>query len=511
MKRRLCIGIQKSAASWDAVLNNLGVFYEEVDYQKSLIESYSTVILNDQPNREQIQQLNTYLNNSGSILEFPDLKVYFQKSQVSKSTSQTLINKTVQQAFKHIPYVDVSGNIQLHKDSELFEGLIHFQNHEEGSLAFFGIDVSSQVQKTGYTRKRFYSTAGDYPDEIVSKVSKHELLELLSSTLRELHYRQGLPFISKWTSPSEKQVFGFRIDSDFGDQQSVDDLYYVLKKHSISGTWFLHVEAHQEWLEHFHDFEDQEIALHGYQHGTSNSESKVRSNIETGKEYLKSAGLNFDGFCAPYGIWNKALASSLTESSFSYSTEFTFAYEGFPIQPIGEALPLQIPIHPICTGSLNRRKYSIDSMKEYFEQVLEKKAGRFEPIFFYHHPLQHGLEVIDSILEEINKLNLKNMTFSDFATFWKSREALNCETFFDGNQIQIQSTSDTKKLIKISSNHDSFDLVESKNGQIELKETSKFSYSNSYLPEPKQVQELKTQDLRLLKTSLWDWKNRIRL
>jgi hypothetical protein len=511
MKRRLCIGIQKITPAWDALLNNLGVSFEQIDYKKTLVGNYSTIVLNSQPNSEQTQLLASYLSDSGSVLEIAGNLIFTDKDNISSLSAKTLIGNTEYPGFEHIPFLDVFSNIQVYNNSELFDGLIHFKSHIAGSVAFFGVDVADLIQQSGYSRKRFYSTFGEHPDEIVSKISKHQLLQSFLSVLKESHYRQGLPFVTKWTSPSSKPVFGFRIDSDFGDQTSIDNLYSVLKKHDISATWFLHVKAHQNWLEHFQSFDKQEIALHGYHHGTSKSKSKTYSNIQTGKECLQQAGFNFDGFCAPYGIWNEALKKSLSDDSFSYTSEFTFAYDGYPIQPVDGDLPLQIPIHPICTGSLSRKRYSPDEMKKYFKQVFDQKLGRFEPIFFYHHPLQTGLDVMDDIFEMVKEHDLHNMTFSDFARFWKSRDQFLFEAWFQNDEIQIEKISENDLLLNISMDHNSFDLLESNNIKFDLSKTPNFKYSNFYLPEPQQVHELRKRDLRLLKTSLLDWKNRIRL
>jgi len=511
MKRRLCIAIQKRTPDWDAILNYLGVWFEEIDYNKPLAQYYSVIILNDHPKPDQVELLKTYLNNSGSILEVKDNLLSTKKSETKNSSVQTLARNTPHESFEHISFVDLFADVRLHKNSELFEGLIHFHEKEKGTIAFFGADVASLIQQSGYMRKRFFSSAGEHPDEIVSKVSKHQLLELFAATLKELHYRQELPFISKWTSPTEKPVFGFRIDSDFGDQKSIDDLYEVLKRHDIAGTWFLHVEAHEEWLNHFKELENQEIALHGYRHGSSSSYQKTIKNIESGEERLHEAGIEFNGFCAPYGIWNQALEQSLTKKSFVYSSEFTFAYDGYPVEPAGGNLPLQIPIHPICTGSLNRRRYSSSDMEAYFEQVLNQKLGRFEPVFFYHHPLQPGLEVIDTIFEKVRSLSFENLTFSEYTEFWKQRKEFTLNAWLDDDKLKIQSDSDQNLFLKVSTSVGGFNLIDNFAGSIDLPKTPKYKYSNSYLLESEQVHELRKKDLRLLKTSLLDWKNRIRL
>lgn len=511
MKQRLCIGIQERNTAWDVVLNQLGVWYEEVNYDLELHHEYSVIILNKKPERAQRSALKSFVKNNGGLLEVGDNLVFLEKNHTRSSHIDTLINYDREGFLSHISHVDVHAKVRLHKDSELLEGLVHFSTDDHLKLAFLGADVGKLIQTNGYRRKRFFSRNGEHPDEIVSKVSKHDLTEVLKAVLKELHFRRSLPFIEKWTSPTSKPVFCFRIDSDFGDKESMDDLYATIQKHRKSATWFLHVDAHKVWLTHFNSYQKQEFALHGYEHGTSESYKKVDRNIQTGQEHLEKANIDFKGFCAPYGIWNTALEKSLKNFDFEYTSEFTFCYDGLPLQPAEDQLPLQVPIHPICTGSLNRRKYSIEDMKGYFEDVLSNKLSRFEPALFYHHPLQPGLSVIDHLLELTDIQEFENLTFGEFAAYWKERDRFTYEAYLTDGKVTIEKSSGNDKLIQVSLNHSEFDLVSTNKDIINLTKTTKLKYSKPYLPQPEEISEMRKRDLKLLKTSLIDWKNRGRL
>lgn len=511
MKKRLCIGIQSLDEEWQVVLNQIGVWFEETDYSNDLLNNYSMLILNKTPNSEQKSLLAKYLKDGGSVLEMAGVASFFPKSETDAYNAKTVINNTDHEAFQHIPLLDFFSEIQVHRDSWLFEGLIHFVPEEGGRLAFFGTPIQQMMQKRAYTRKRFYSKHGRFPDEIVSKISKHELMEAFTATLKELHIQQKLPFLQKWTSPEESPIFCFRIDSDFGDQKSVKKLYSTIKKHEISATWFLHVKAHENWLDTFHSFEGQEIALHGYEHGTTSSASKATSNIQEGKELLEQAGFTPKGFCAPYGIKNSALKKSLSHFNFDYTSEFTFGYDGFPLQSAGKNQPVQLPIHPICTGSLKRQKYSDRKMKEYFKFILQNKLARFEPVFFYHHPMQPGLKVIEHLFQMVNTQELPSLTFSEFAQFWKDRQAVTFTALVEDGVLSLNDISHPRQYIQVSNNHQSFRLIKESQSKRGYTKTSEFEYSNSYLPEPDDIQKMRSRDLALIKTSLLDWKHRIRL
>ncbi|MEX0723943.1 MAG: polysaccharide deacetylase family protein [Gracilimonas sp.] len=512
MTQRLCIGIQELSPEWKNILIELGVWFEEAAYTDTFYTDYSLIILNKKPNGKQFSQLKGYVESGGSVLELKDLHSFFTKREVKRSFKKTLINRTSNPAFDHIPFLDLNDEAVTHRDSSLFDGLVHFKAHEKGCLGFIGADIPALIQSTEYKRKRFYARNLSCPDEIVSKVSKHELMDVFRSVLAELHFKRGLPFIHKWTSPNQKPVFCFRIDSDFGDRKSVWNLYHVLDKHNIKATWFLHTGAHEDWLSEFKSLENQEIAFHGYKHGASNKLNRIQSNIKKGFDLLESEKFDIDGFCAPYGIWNKALEKALSQFNFSYTSEFTFKYDGFPTYVSGEKENLQIPIHPICTGSLKRRKYTEVEMTNYFKQVLNYKSARFEPVIFYHHPLQPGLNVIEDILGQIMQQEFVNLTFSEFAQFWRNRTEQTFKAVIKNGKLEIQTEKESKELLfTVANDHNGFHLLKTLDSSSDLKNYPIYNYSKRYLPNPQEIMDMRKTDLRLIKTSLLDWKNRIRL
>lgn len=511
MKQRLCIGIHQLTRNWRLMLDQLGLWYEEVDYSDELSGQYSTVILNKKPESSQENRLNSYLNDGGSILEITGVHQFTDSKKTTRKKVKGLINNSDDPAFLHIPFIDLYAAAELYKDSALFNGLLHFEKFAKGNIGFLGVNLPDLLQQTGYTRKRFYSDIGPFPDEIVSKVSKKQLSDLLDAALKELHFQRNIPYIQKWISPTEKPVFGFRVDSDFGNKESIDRLYQVLDKHKIPGTWFLHVHAHEQWLNYFHTFNNQEIALHGFKHGTSKSIPKMQENIRMGKYLLEEADFSPKGFCAPYGIWNKALYRSLKAFDFSYTSEFTFTHDGLPVYHQDTDIPLQIPVHPICTGSLNRKHYTADQMSSYFLHKLEQKIGRFEPAFFYHHPLQPGLDAINTLFQEVKRLKLNMVTFTEFAEFWESRRKTRFEAFNEGDIIGINSDQHSEIRLQISRDHQHFYLLKNHTGESRISDKQKFEYSNCYLPSIDDAEYMNRKDLRMIKTSLFDWKNRNRL
>lgn len=512
--KRLCIGIIELTTGWKVILDQIGVWYEVVDLNSELINSYSVIILNQSISEDDETKLHEFNDAGGSILETQNGETFsYARYTVTKKVS-SLDNTQYLPFLSHISTLDVFSKAELYNGFDNFDGIIDFEKHGEGIVCNLGINPDELMEDNSYSRKRFFYKKDKHPDELVSDVSKNELLQIVISLLKELHFQQGIPFINKWTSPTEQPIFAFRIDSDFGDKDSISKLYDIGKNNDIPMTWFLHVQAHEEWIEVFKAFEGQEIALHGYEHGTSNSYENILNNIEKGLQVLVDADIHPKGFCVPYALWNDALAEVLPKFEFEYSSEFSIGYDALPFYPIykgDEQGTLQIPIHPICTGSLNRKNASIEEMKDYFETVLNQKLARFENVVFYHHPLQPGTELWNDLFSKVNELKLCKLSFQEYAKFWKQRAKASFQAHVDPETKAVKLAGDaTELLIQVSGSHNDFELLTADNEQ-EIQSSGKFSYHERKLLTKEELKTLRASKLQLIKTSLLDQKNRIKL
>ncbi|MDZ7806848.1 MAG: polysaccharide deacetylase family protein [Gracilimonas sp.] len=510
MKRPLCIGIFDLTPAWRVFLDQVGVWYEEITTNKDLYENYSAIIVNKSINKEQLQDIRGYLKLAGNVIFVNDDHGSMPDKTFNRKYFKRVYNDLSLDGFQHIPYLDFYSTVKTTEKANL-SGLLSFKKLMKGNAAYIGFDPAELLCHTDYTRKCFDSTVGAFPDEIVNKVTKGQVSDFFLQVLREIHFKADLPFIRKWISPKKAPVFCFRIDSDYSDKQHIDEVYSLIDDHKIKATWFLHVNAHESWLSHFKKYSDQEIALHGYKHGTSRSERKVTDNISVGLNKMSESGFNVTGFCAPYGIYNYALERSLNRFEFNYSSEFTYAYDSIPLKT-SDGL-LQIPIHPICTGSLNRKGYTTEEMLAYFNEIMVRKLDRHEPVIFYHHPLQPGLELFDSIFKRVKNEKLTNLTFEEFADFWQKREVCSFEAYYKGNSGQLENVSDKSQLFEVSFENGSSQLITSKESDFNIENNPDIQYNNNN----SQFSENDTPDadfigkLRLLKRSILDYRNRDRL
>lgn len=508
MKRPLCIGIYELSPAWISLLDQLGVWYQKVTSKTRHYNSYSLIIANKPATKERKNELNSYLKQGGNVIFINIDYGFFPDKRFNSKYLKRVYNDLRLDSLQHIPYLDLYTEVKTKAGTKLSD-LIVFKKVMNGQVAFIGFDPADLLFQTEYSRKQFSSSIANKPDEIVSNVSKGLISDFFLQILREIHFKAELPFIRKWTSPDHKPVFCFRIDSDFSDRDHIDRVYSILNDRQIRATWFLHVIAHEDWLNYFSDLENQEIALHGYNHGTSRNENKVIKNISEGLNKLNESDLEINGFCAPYGIYDRALENALENFDFKYTSEFTFAYDSYPVKCNQNRL--QIPIHPICTGSLKRKQYDKKEMLSYFYEVLERKLARHEPVIFYHHPLQTGLKIFDSIFERITELGLINLTFEQFSDFWNDREKCTFEAYWLGDSVRLIGVSDKSQLFEISYNHESSQLVNSVNSVFDKKSKYDIQYDLRYSSEDHDHHISMIDKLRLLKTSIFDLRNRERL
>ncbi|MEO1023500.1 MAG: DUF2334 domain-containing protein, partial [Bacteroidota bacterium] len=284
-------------------------------------------------------------------------------------------------------------------------------------------------------------------------------------------------------------------------------LYQLAITYQMKLTWFLHVQAHEEWLHYFHYFQNQEIALHGYEHGTAWNSTKLKKNIEKGLRIMIEHSLTPQGFCAPYAIWDRHLQMALSGFEFEYSSEFTFGYDTYPIH-LPEMELYQVPIHPICTGSLARKGASEAQMESYFNQVFERKNARFEPHFYYHHPMQPGLGVVESLFGKARGKKLLSLTFLEFVQFWKYRSQCSMEVSYHPRSFQI--TSEGTIWFEVHTQHEGFYLTKASDS-IDVKTLNYFQFGSTPVIKSKKRRQLEEHSLQLLKTSILDFKNRKRL
>jgi hypothetical protein len=321
-----------------------------------------------------------------------------------------------------------------------------------GHAVILPFDVAAVMTDDRTAFKNFYAPRERLPAERVSLVSKGEVRHLLHRSFEYLHHVRGLPYVHLWHVPhGQRNISAFRVDTDTSKRDEVDALYRIARDNGVGLSWYLDVKSHETWLQHFRFMVDQEIGIHCYEHHTYPDVEANLKNISRARHVLDAAGLAAVGFTAPYGTWSHALAGAVDRLGFEYSSEFSFAYDTLPLYPELNGTPyhtLQIPIHPICIGSLKRIGYTDGQARDYFRMVIERKLLRDEPLFFYHHPSHRGWEIVRFIFQLLAERGIENTTFADYGRWWKTRVQTAASMIIDLEAEILESRSSGPDVIE---------------------------------------------------------------
>ncbi len=425
---KLNVGLISPSPMWEQMLLQEGVPSNRVELNRG-DPGCSVLVVNRVLQHSERKAVEAYLSSGGAVLGFAG-----HLAGVCKTTSRAaridFLTSDVTGIFSDIHLLDLAISGEVPREANCLR-----TRHNEfaayagklggGYAVILPFDIAGMMEDRRAVVKSFYSTRDRLPTERVSAVSKGELRHVLHYALRYLHHVRNLPYVHVWYFPDgKKNVSAFRIDSDKGTKKEVDELYHLAVMNDFSMTWFVDVKSHEEWLHHFAFLAGQEIGVHCYEHRTFDSFDENLKNISKAKRKLELAGISSPGFAAPFGIWSVELAKAVDKLVFEYSSEFSYAYDTFPFYPSVDGqtfLTPQIPVHPICIGSLRKVGYTGQQMKEYFKRVIDEKLLRDEPLFFYHHPTHHYPDVVRFIFQYLEEKEIDNMTMLEFARWWQKR------------------------------------------------------------------------------------------
>ena len=422
--RTIRIGLTASDAAWDLVLHQIGIASRVISVTEDLYTEYSVIIITGNAPSSLEQKIAGFVTQGGCILITPkaaDAIAAFRP--VSKKVSSLPPAKN--QYFEYHGILDIFSSLTYFSNGDI----VHSVPEGKGFRYAFGLDLDL-LNSMDTLRKSFFIPEGRMPNEVVSQVSKGTVRQLVFSLLKGMHHRQDLPFIHQWYYPgTERTIFTFRIDSDKGTKDQVEEIRSLSERHSVPTTWFLDVKCHEEWLPYFRTFGTQEIALHCYEHVLYRSASLNIQNFRKASTLLHSVGLFPKGITAPTGGWNHAYAGSIRELGFTYSSEFAYAYDDLPSFPNlnGEVFPLpQLPIHPVCIGTMLRARMTDEMMVRYYRSYIDRQLELNEPICLYQHPTHRHNGVFEEVFQYIDSLSIAKLSYSDYAEWWKQRDS--CRT-----------------------------------------------------------------------------------
>ena len=423
----LKVGILGGHAGWHILLQQIGVPHSVIT-DSLLPDEFCVAVASDTVDDRESEMLRQYLALGGAVL--CSVKVYARIRQITAQIGHVdYLYPGHNSVFHSLGIVDVYARCQLAWNAnELKTNRGSFSAHvgtrTDDLVIALPFDPAALVLDTRAAIKSFYSHERRLPFETVSRVSKGEIRTLVLRCLEILHHRRGLPFVHLWNFPNgARSLFCLRIDTDNGSDEQLKDLAHFVHRNGITATWFVDAKNHGKSIKSIAEMKEQEFGVHCFDHETFPDYERNVQNIQKAQASLRESKLRLQGFAAPFGTWNEELGRAIVDCGFEYSSEFSYDYDNLPSLPLlqsGEGA-LQVPIHPICIGSLKRHGYNKEQMIRYFAHVIERKIAVREPIIFYHHPRDMHIDVLEWLFQEMRYEKVPVKTMGEYASWWQMR------------------------------------------------------------------------------------------
>lgn len=509
MKVQLKTGLLRETPGWKMVLDQLGVPWERINDPASLSpDRFQSVIVNQPPDEREGTALTDYLNTGGAVLDCGHWLAGNESHLIARRYRKAIFPKKDDTLFADVWILDIYDRVLHHRNGRHLDGAALLEQRGNGFLAFLGFDFDRLMTDTRTSRKPFPSP-GNLPNEVVSRVSKGELRRVVEKALKWLCHQRGLPWLRLSDCPDgEKNMFAFRIDSDYGTKEQVETMRRIADERNIRMTWFLHVEAHKDWLALFRFFEGHELGAHGFRHRLFPAARENRDNFRKAVTELKAAGIDAEAMAVPTGRWSYDIGNLLEENRFEYSSEFALDYDNVPFYPWMRNRPgstLQVPIHPICIGNLIRAGQNTEDMKAYYRMAIEKKQSRGEPLIFYHHPPHAHWPVMEFILEESMKNGAENRTLGEYARWWKRRAETTVTADVEGVVLNIDLKGPSPEVFAKVERPDGRSILMKQSGKVDLTDNSGWTDEPKSVPIPEGLGALRSASFNLAKQSFLDF------
>jgi peptidoglycan/xylan/chitin deacetylase (PgdA/CDA1 family) len=428
---KLRAGLIRTHPVWEALLDQEGFPWKEVSLPGDLdLEDYSIVIAGDVNDGEWEEALKSYVREGGAIILRQERlarwiggRRRWEKYKYLLPGNNSLLRGNRVIEMRGTGLVVESGELLTEKGHRV----LPFVPFGHGVATAFPFEVERCIKDFRANRRLFYSPIEPLPSERVSLVPRGDLRMLIHSMMEAMHHFRKRAYAHLWYYPGDcTNVFGLRVDTDYSNREDVLSLYLFIKGLNLPASWFLHVKAHVGWIRDFQKMEGQEIGIHCYGHEEYGRKGSGRYGIEKARNLLGGLGISPEGFAAPYGVWKEELPVDLELMGFGYSSEFGYDYDNLPLFPwvMGGFSPvLHIPVHPVTIGNLKRCGYGELDMNAYFEAVVRRKLAVNEPLLFYCHPGDGHFNVLENLSSHAEEWNLRNLTFGEYAGWWKERSA----------------------------------------------------------------------------------------
>ncbi len=311
-----------------------------------------------------------------------------------------------------------------------------------GFVVAFPFDPAAAILDGRLMTKSFYSERRRLPYETVPAVTKGSIRQFVARGLEYLHHACGLPYAHLWYYPENaRSIAAFRIDTDFGTEREIEELYALSERLSKPFTWFVDVASQEQILPVYRGMRLLEIGVHCNTHKHYKGAGDASADLGRAITALERNQIEAHGCALPFGQWSTDLGREVERRGFKYSSEFSYDADNspsFPYLATRFSNTLQIPVHPISIGNLNRQGFQKEEIVRYYRYIIDLKMQSREPIVLYHHPKNGRTDIIDAFLRTLREPMVRWMTFSDYSNWWRERNAGEPSVNYDNRQFHFQ-------------------------------------------------------------------------
>jgi len=441
-------GVIGSSPGWEELLRQTGFPYAEAP--KGLEESYSVIVVARSLDAQEASSLRRYLGRGGAVIGASTLL----GELVERREEPVRLGHIVPDgggAIGGISLMDVETTGYVPREANCLRTddlqFAVFAGPLAGGVAVVTpFDPGELMGDFRAVERYFFARPERLPSERVSRVAKGEVAHFVAGALEFLHHSRGLPFARVSPFPSgSANVCAIRIDTDGGTEEEIDELLSISAETGIPFTWFVDAGSHGEHLGQFARMEGQEIGLHCFEHRIYLDARKDEENMRRGASALEQAGVIPTAFAAPFGFWSHDIGGVVDRAGFRYSSEFAWACDAFPQFPVTQYsrfATLQVPVHPIAIGALRRCGYTPAQMSQYYQDAVDVKMRRGEPLFFYQHPGHRHWDVVRDLCRRCLEAGATPVTLGAYADWWKERISLRPEFLVEGDVVKTSAGSE---------------------------------------------------------------------
>jgi len=279
-------------------------------------------------------------------------------------------------------------------------------------------------------------------DKIIRKKNKEKAL---NESLRT-----NSPLIEKWYWPNgARSFFSFRADMDAGNEESLLSFLETIGPWSKSLSLFVCGKAYVEKKQLLQKVADlkAEVGNHTYTHYVFTGRDRNLINLELTEQLLASVNIKPLGYVGPASFFHTSMYDVLEEKGYDYTSSFGLAHDDYPFFPPKNAETykmVEIPFH--CLGDrFHKFGLELDSndVRVFFEQLLEKKYHRCEPMFIYGHPDIPGRmgdhpDLVKHICEKaLSYDDVCTGNMADIAAWWKRRHEATADIIYDRENDRV--------------------------------------------------------------------------